>query len=91
MPWRGTAAGGGYSTAGDLLKFGQALLDAGWEPEGFAYAEDGTACMSMVWGKFRYWVYFEGGIDQPANWDEMPDCAMAALLTLVRLSRAIQR
>ena len=52
---------------------GQALLDAGWEPEGFAYAEDGTACMSMVWGKFRYWVYFEGGIDQPANWDEMPD------------------
>ena len=27
MPWRGTAAGGGYSTAGDLLKFGQALLD----------------------------------------------------------------
>jgi len=27
LPWRGTAAGGGYSTAGDLLKFGQALLD----------------------------------------------------------------
>ena len=28
LPWRGTAAGGGYSTAGDLLKFGQALLDS---------------------------------------------------------------
>lgn len=25
LPWRGTAAGGGYSTAGDLLKFAQAL------------------------------------------------------------------
>ena len=35
LPWRGTAAGGGYSTAGDLLKFAQALqsgvlLDAAW-------------------------------------------------------------
>ncbi len=27
LPWRGTAAGGGYSTAGDLLKFARALLD----------------------------------------------------------------
>jgi CubicO group peptidase (beta-lactamase class C family) len=26
LPWRGTSAGGGYSTAGDLLKFAQALL-----------------------------------------------------------------
>jgi CubicO group peptidase (beta-lactamase class C family) len=26
LPWRGTAAGGGYSTAGDLLRFGDALL-----------------------------------------------------------------
>ena len=25
LPWRGTAAGGGYSTVGDLLRFGQAL------------------------------------------------------------------
>jgi D-alanyl-D-alanine carboxypeptidase len=25
LPWRGTSAGGGYSTAGDLLKFAQAL------------------------------------------------------------------
>lgn len=25
LPWRGTAAGGGYSTAGDLLKFARAL------------------------------------------------------------------
>jgi D-alanyl-D-alanine carboxypeptidase len=25
LPWRGTAAGGGYSTAGDLLRFGEAL------------------------------------------------------------------
>lgn len=25
LPWRGTAAGGGYSTAGDLLKFAHAL------------------------------------------------------------------
>ncbi len=25
LPWRGTAAGGGYSTAGDLLRFAQAL------------------------------------------------------------------
>lgn len=35
LPWRGTAAGGGYSTAGDLLKFAQALqrgtlLDSPW-------------------------------------------------------------
>jgi CubicO group peptidase (beta-lactamase class C family) len=27
LPWRGTAAGGGYSTAGDLLKFARALQD----------------------------------------------------------------
>ena len=27
LPWRGTAAGGGYSTAGDLRKFARALLD----------------------------------------------------------------
>jgi D-alanyl-D-alanine carboxypeptidase len=26
LPWRGTAAGGGYSTLGDLLRFGDALL-----------------------------------------------------------------
>lgn len=26
LPWRGTSAGGGYSTAGDLLKFARALL-----------------------------------------------------------------
>lgn len=26
LPWRGTAAGGGYSTAGDLLRFADALL-----------------------------------------------------------------
>ena len=25
LPWRGTAAGGGYSTAGDLFRFAQAL------------------------------------------------------------------
>jgi CubicO group peptidase (beta-lactamase class C family) len=25
LPWRGTAAGGGYSTAGDLLRFAEAL------------------------------------------------------------------
>ncbi len=25
LPWRGTSAGGGYSTAGDLLRFAQAL------------------------------------------------------------------
>lgn len=25
LPWRGTAAGGGYSTAGDMLKFAEAL------------------------------------------------------------------
>lgn len=27
LPWRGTAAGGGYSTAGDLLRFARAMLD----------------------------------------------------------------
>ena len=27
LPWRGMAAGGGYSTTGDLLKFAYALLD----------------------------------------------------------------
>lgn len=27
LPWRGTAAGGGYSTTHDLLRFAQALLD----------------------------------------------------------------
>jgi CubicO group peptidase (beta-lactamase class C family) len=27
LPWRGTSAGGGYSTVGDLLKFAYALLD----------------------------------------------------------------
>ena len=27
LPYRGTAAGGGYSTAGDLLKFARALLE----------------------------------------------------------------
>ncbi len=26
LPWRGTAAGGGYSTAGDLIRFSHALL-----------------------------------------------------------------
>jgi D-alanyl-D-alanine carboxypeptidase len=26
LPWRGTAAGGGYSTVGDLLRFSDALL-----------------------------------------------------------------
>jgi D-alanyl-D-alanine carboxypeptidase len=26
LPWRGTSAGGGYSTTGDLARFGQALL-----------------------------------------------------------------
>jgi D-alanyl-D-alanine carboxypeptidase len=25
LPWRGTSAGGGYSTVGDLLRFAQAL------------------------------------------------------------------
>jgi D-alanyl-D-alanine carboxypeptidase len=25
LPWRGTAAGGGYSTVGDLMRFAQAL------------------------------------------------------------------
>jgi D-alanyl-D-alanine carboxypeptidase len=25
LPWRGTAAGGGYSTVGDLLRFAEAL------------------------------------------------------------------
>ena len=25
LPWRGTSAGGGYSTVGDLLRFGEAL------------------------------------------------------------------
>jgi CubicO group peptidase (beta-lactamase class C family) len=27
LPWRGTSAGGGYSTAGDLARFARALLD----------------------------------------------------------------
>ncbi|HYO84398.1 MAG TPA: serine hydrolase domain-containing protein [Bryobacteraceae bacterium] len=27
LPWRGTSAGGGYSTVGDLQKFAEALLD----------------------------------------------------------------
>lgn len=27
LPWRGTPAGGGYSTVGDLFRFSQALLD----------------------------------------------------------------
>jgi len=27
LPWRGTSAGGGYSTVGDLLRFAQALDD----------------------------------------------------------------
>ncbi len=27
LPWRGTSAGGGYSTAGDLFKFAQALTE----------------------------------------------------------------
>ena len=26
LPWRGTSAGGGYSTVGDLLRFADALL-----------------------------------------------------------------
>jgi CubicO group peptidase (beta-lactamase class C family) len=25
LPWRGTSAGGGYSTVGDLMRFGEAL------------------------------------------------------------------
>jgi CubicO group peptidase (beta-lactamase class C family) len=29
LPWRGTAAGGGYSTVGDLLRFAQALGSGG--------------------------------------------------------------
>jgi len=38
LPWRGTSAGGGYSTVGDLLKFAQALsahkiLSAHWLEE----------------------------------------------------------
>ena len=38
LPWRGTSAGGGYSTVGDLLKFAQALtshkiLSARWLDE----------------------------------------------------------
>src|SRR4029078_3211551 len=26
LPWRGTSAGGGYTTAGDLMKFSDALM-----------------------------------------------------------------
>ena len=29
LPWRGTAAGGGYSTVGDLFRFGKALQEGG--------------------------------------------------------------
>ena len=30
LPWRGTAAGGGYSTVGDLMRFGEALRAGRW-------------------------------------------------------------
>ena len=36
LPWRGTAAGGGYSTVGDLLRFAQALSSGTPDLEGDA-------------------------------------------------------
>ena len=60
LPWRGTAAGGGYSTVGDLLRFAQALnsgslisktmLDAATRPHqqhyGYGFTTEGEGLLS---------------------------------------------
>jgi CubicO group peptidase (beta-lactamase class C family) len=53
LPWRGTSAGGGYSTVGDLLRFAQALashkiLSAHWLAE--ATKEQGKAGSGYGYG-----------------------------------------
>ena len=53
-------------------KTGQALLDAGWEYNGYTYDNDALG-INMINGRIEYLVSFEGGIEAPASYDEEPD------------------
>ncbi|TNJ35646.1 serine hydrolase domain-containing protein [Arenimonas terrae] len=59
LPWRGMAAGGGYTTVGDLLKFAQALADGKLlSPEMFRQAT--TPQMAENWYGFGFITVGEG-------------------------------
>ncbi len=59
LPWRGTAAGGGYSTVGDLFKFAQALQSGKLlSPEMLAQAT--SPQMSGNWYGFGFITVGEG-------------------------------
>ncbi len=59
LPWRGTSAGGGYSTVGDLLKFGEALRTGKLLPP--AVLATATAPQNtMAWYGYGFMVRGQG-------------------------------
>lgn len=63
LPWRGTAAGGGYSTAADLLKFAQAL-QGGVLLDASLLAQATHAQNHKHWYGYGFMVSGEGGACQ---------------------------
>jgi CubicO group peptidase (beta-lactamase class C family) len=61
LPWRGTAAGGGYTTVGDLLKFAQAL-QAGKLLSPAMLAQATSPQMQENWYGFGFITVGEGGL-----------------------------
>ena len=59
-------------------KTGQALLDAGWEYNGYTYGGDALR-INMINGRIEYLVSFEGGIEAPASYDDEPDYVGATI------------
>lgn len=61
LPWRGTAAGGGYTTVGDLLKFAQAL-QAGKLVSPAMLAQATSPQMQENWYGYGFITVGEGGL-----------------------------
>jgi hypothetical protein len=61
LPWRGTAAGGGYTTVGDLLKFATAL-QAGKLLSPAMLAQATSPQMPENWYGFGFVTVGEGGL-----------------------------
>jgi D-alanyl-D-alanine carboxypeptidase len=71
LPWRGTAAGGAYTTAADLLKFARALQSGTLLPP--ARLAEATRTQSTVgWYGFGFIVVGEGGLRRYGHAGDFP-------------------
>ena len=58
---------------------GQELVDAGWEPNGYEYNDDGSIDVNMVKDKCQYRVAFAEKVMPPENYDDVADFTGATI------------